>query len=112
MYYRSILLLLLLAALLYSCGKTETESQPITKGNTIPVRVMALQQGNFSTTIAASGTFSTNDETLLSFKVGGIVSSILVEEGDAVKKGQILATLDLTEIQSGLHQYKFAYQQA
>lgn len=112
MHYRSIPLILLLAILLHACGKSEPETKPITKGEIIPVRVLELQQGNFSTPIAASGTFSTKDETLLSFKVGGIVSRILVEEGDAVKKGQILATLDLTEVQSGLNQSKLAFQKA
>lgn len=112
MHYRTISLLLSLAILLYSCGKAEPETKPVTKGEIIPVRVLELKQGSFSTPIAASGTFSTKDETLLSFKVGGIVSSIRVEEGDAVKKGQILATLDLTEVQSGLNQSKLAYQKA
>ena len=34
----------------------------------------------------------------LSFKTGGLIQRISVEEGDEVKAGQVLATLDLEEI--------------
>lgn len=112
MRYLPYPLILLLAAALFACGKAEPESSLVTKGEVIPVKVLDLQQANFSTHVTASGTFSTKDETLLSFKVGGIVSQVLVQEGDPVKKGQILATLDLTEIQAGLNQAKFAFEKA
>ncbi len=104
--------LYLLAALLFACSKSEHAAPPVRKGETIPVKVMSLTQRSFSPAISASGNFSTNDETLLSFKVGGIVSSILVQEGDAVTKGQVLATLDLTEVQAGLNQAKLAYEKS
>ncbi|GAB3225838.1 efflux RND transporter periplasmic adaptor subunit [Algoriphagus aestuariicola] len=102
--------LLSVAVLAFACGKVETAKQVVTRGETIPVKVIPLSQGTFSSSIAASGTFSTNDETTLSFKVGGIVSQIQVQEGDAVKKGQVIATLDLTEVQAGLNQAKLAYE--
>ncbi|GAA0879593.1 efflux RND transporter periplasmic adaptor subunit [Algoriphagus jejuensis] len=104
--------LFLLAALFFACSKTETTTQLVSKGDRIPVKVVELKQGSFSSSIPASGSFSTNDETLLSFKVGGIVSQILVQEGDEVKKGQLLASLDLTEIQAGLNQSKLAFEKA
>lgn len=112
MRYTTLLSIVSLSVLIFACGKTEPEAQSIIKGEIIPVKVMELKQASFSSPIAASGTFSTKDETLLSFKVGGIVSKLLVQEGDAVKKGQILATLDLTEIQAGLNQSKLAYEKA
>ncbi len=102
----------LLLGLLFACGKSETTPQTSVKGAPIPVKVVDLKQGSFSSTISASGNFSTKDETLLSFKVGGIVSKIHVQEGDPVKKGQILATLDLTEVQAGLNQSKLAFEKA
>lgn len=101
-----------LVALLFACGKTAETTQPIRRGDAIAVKVIDLKRENFSSQITASGSFSTNDETLLSFKVGGIVSKISVQEGDPIKKGQILATLDLTEVQAGLSQSKLAYEKA
>ena len=105
-------LLLLVAGIAFACGKVETETSLPKKGNAIPVRVISIQQGSFSSEIQASGTFTTKDETLLSFKVGGIVSKVLVNEGDPIKAGQLLATLDLTEIQAGLNQAKLGYEKA
>lgn len=112
MRYTTLLSILILPVILFACGKAETETKPITKGESIPVTVIELKQASFSTPITASGTFSTNDETILSFKVGGIISNLYVQEGDPVKKGQVLATLDLTEIQAGLNQSKLAYEKA
>jgi RND family efflux transporter MFP subunit len=44
------------------------------------------------------------DEARLSFKVGGLIESIKVEEGQAVKAGQLLAVLKQTEIDASLEQ--------
>lgn len=50
-----------------------------------------------------SGTIeSTNSE--LSFQVGGRVVQVLVDEGQAVKKGQVLAVLDASEYEAGAEQ--------
>ena len=112
MNHFSKVFLLLVTGLSVACGKTETESSLPQNGAAIPVEVISLKQGSFSSEITASGSFTTKDETLLSFKIGGVISKILVNEGDAVKAGQVLATLDLTEIQAGLTQAKLAYEKA
>ena len=77
----------LFAGLLYSCSEAETKSLIPPKGEVIPVKVQALQKGSFSTPITTSGNFTTKNETTLSFKVGGIVSKVYVQEGEQVKKG-------------------------
>jgi RND family efflux transporter MFP subunit len=46
----------------------------------------------------------TKDEIRLSFKVGGVVRRIHVQEGDVVKKGQRLAEIELTEVGSQVEQ--------
>ena len=48
--------------------------------------------------IRNSGRISHKNEMRLSFKTGGLIEQISVEEGDEVRAGQILATLDLEEI--------------
>ena len=78
----------------------------------ISVRIMQLTKETASKTVTASGHFTTEDETYLSFKTGGVVKGIFVKEGDPVSKGQLLATLDMTEIEASVSQAKAAYDKA
>ncbi|WP_261807926.1 biotin/lipoyl-binding protein [Paenibacillus sp. N3.4] len=48
------------------------------------------------------------NEVSASFKVGGRVTEVLVKEGDVVKKGQVLARLQSTEIEAKVEQAKAA----
>lgn len=105
-----VVILAFLSLVLFSCGtqeKNETIDEDI-----IPVKVIDLEKENVSKTIAASGQFTTDDETYLSFKTGGVINRIFVKEGEAVKKGQLLASLDLKEIDAMVQQANAGYQKA
>jgi RND family efflux transporter MFP subunit len=78
----------------------------------IPVKTIPLKQYNAVTTINVSGQFTTDDEVMLSFKTTGIINKIYVKEGDAIQKGQLLATLNLTEIDASLEQARLAFEKA
>ncbi len=104
---------LLLPAILF-LGACKQE-QPVAKKNVddvIPVKVMALQAHNGQANIAVSGQFTTDDEVNLSFKTGGVIDRILVKEGDAVRKGQLLAVLKLAEIDAQVQQATIAFEKA
>lgn len=103
--------LLLFVPLLFSCH-SEAPATRTLGADTIPVQVIALRQQNGNTSSSVSGQFTTDDEVLLSFKTGGIISRILVKEGDAVRKGQLLATLNLTEINTQVQQAQLALDKA
>ena len=62
--------------------------------------------------IQTSGLFTTDDETYLAFKTGGIIEKIYVKEGDAIRKGQLLATLNLTEIEAQVAQARLSFEKA
>jgi len=74
--------------------------------------VMALQQPGETQTIEASGQFTTDDDVMLSFKIGGIIDRIYVKEGDAVRTGQLLASLKLTEIDAQVQQATLGFEKA
>jgi len=97
---------------LSACGNHKTDTASIGNQDTVPVKVMLLKVEDASHAIAASGQFTTNDETFLSFKNGGIINRILVKEGDAVHQGQLLATVNQTEISAQVQQVNLAYQKA
>lgn len=87
------------AFFLQACTESKGKSNAIPKGTEpVPVKVIALSQSSSSSVINTSGQLTTDDETLLGFKTGGVISAVYVKEGEQVKKGQLLAKLDLTEI--------------
>jgi len=63
-----------------------------------PVNVAVASSGPPLAVIEANGLVGSRDEMRLSFKTGGIVRQIAVQEGEAVRKGALLAELELTEI--------------
>ena len=105
--------ILILVALGFSaCNNHKTETSPIGNQDTIPVKIMALKIEDANHAISSSGQFTTNDETFLSFKNGGIINKIYVKEGDAVSKGQLLASVNQTEISAQVQQVNLSYQKA
>src|SRR5262245_11963011 len=60
----------------------------------IAVRLAPVAAGPVDRPIRGTGTVRFKSEADLSFKVGGVVSAVLVEEGAKVRKGQVLARLD------------------
>jgi len=98
--------------LLSGCGKEKELSTLPRSVEAIPVKAIFLSQAEVSASVHSSGQFTTDDETMLSFKTGGIVDRIYVKEGDKIRKGQLLATLDLTEISSQVNQTQIAFEKA
>jgi len=98
----SLALISLTTLLLAGCGPTTQETAP----KPTPVRVQPATTGPAMPAIATNGIVATKDEMRLSFKVGGVIKSIRVQEGDEVKKGQTLAEIELTEVNAQVEQVK------
>jgi RND family efflux transporter MFP subunit len=75
---------------------------PIEEVATIPVRVAAPHLTAAEPPIVLTGTLGAKEETPLGFKIGGVVASVAVDEGDRVRAGQLLAALSLTEIDASV----------
>ena len=73
-----------------------------------PVRVAPVTTAALGDSVHAVGLLTPKDEARLSFKVGGIVESVRVEEGAQVKAGQLLAVLKQAEIEAGVEQSRQA----
>jgi len=110
---RNILLLIASSTvLLQACGAHSSENKPLVTEESIPVKLLPIAGDTSVHVINASGLFSTEDEARLSFKIGGIIESIAVKEGDKVKKGQLLATLKSTEIAAQVQQVNLSLEKA
>ena len=101
---KTITISLLSVLLTASCKEEKKEVKPFETADVIAVKTASVGSLAFASNISASGLVTTENETTYSFKIGGVVSGIFVEEGQFFRKGQLLATLDETEIRSGLSQ--------
>lgn len=109
----SLLTVLATAWLLQACTQGEGKTKPIKVSNDqIPVKVMTLKKQDVHATIQTSGLFTTDDETQLAFKTTGVIEKVFVKEGDVIRKGQLLATLNLTEINTQVAQAELALEKA
>lgn len=103
---------LVLSFLIASCGSKEKTTNEIPKMEVIPVKLEPIHAMNSSEEIHVSGQFTTDDETYLSFLSGGIIQKLYVKEGDKVRKGQLLATLDLTLVKATVSQAKLGLEKS
>ncbi|RYZ55304.1 MAG: efflux RND transporter periplasmic adaptor subunit, partial [Sphingobacteriales bacterium] len=90
----------------------KTEAAGVVKSEVIPVKIV-VPESNFSgASLNVAGKFTTDDEVFLSFKTGGIIQRIFVKEGEAVTAGQVLATLNMTEINAQEKLASIGYEKA
>jgi multidrug efflux pump subunit AcrA (membrane-fusion protein) len=105
----AIVSLAAVAALAASCtrGQTQNAGAPLRA-----VAIAAPQERKLDGALHAVGLLTPKDETRMSFKVGGVIESIKVEEGQIIKAGQILAVLKQTEIGASVEQARQATEKA
>jgi RND family efflux transporter MFP subunit len=90
---------LLGCALLVFCGCNRTSQQ--SAGSVNPIApVVSASRGALSNTLTVAGEFLPYQEVELHAKVAGYIRHINVDIGDKVKEGQVLATLDVPELQA------------
>jgi RND family efflux transporter MFP subunit len=89
-----------LVVLLAACS----QGTPAAPEAATPVRVETARPGPGAPPITTNGVVASKDEMRLSFKVGGVIRTLDVQEGEAVERGQRLAEIELTEVNAGVEQ--------
>src|SRR5438270_212093 len=79
---------------------------------TTTAQTATVGKGNLVATVASSGLVASASQVSLSFGSSGTVKQIYVKLGDVVKKDQVLAELDATDLQFALANAQFALNQA
>ncbi|MFN0292491.1 efflux RND transporter periplasmic adaptor subunit [Pedobacter helvus] len=108
----TLIILYAIFSLLFACKSGDQKEKAIIQQDTIPVKIVSLVEEDADMEIITSGYFTTNDETMLSFKNGGVINRIYVKEGDQIAKGQLLASVNPTEIGSQVAQVQLSLQKA
>ncbi|MBD3179810.1 MAG: biotin/lipoyl-binding protein, partial [Candidatus Latescibacteria bacterium] len=76
------------------CGGGNNKQGGDKKKSSIPVEISLVSSGDISTYFTGTATIEAEEETEVVAKVHGVVEELKVEEGDFVRKGDILARLD------------------
>ncbi len=92
-------LILLPTLFLAACGSSEPAAVPEAPPRNIHIALP--ESGPATPPVESNGVVAYRDETRLSFMVPGIIRELDVREGDTVKAGQPLATLELTQVDAG-----------
>lgn len=103
-YSFRFLIIVIAAFAVARCNEKSQANTVQTDESAIAVKLRSVTDTSYAPVLRYSGTIASNAEATLSFKTGGIISRIYVKEGDHVVKGQLLATLDLTEINAQVQQ--------
>ena len=105
MMKRTCLLLPSIGLLLAGCGSPQTEQTIHSVLLTRPIQADAGQTLCFSGIVREAGDIS------LGFKTAGQISRIAVNEGDFVRQGQLIATLDDADYKLGVEALQVQYDQ-
>lgn len=97
---------------LFSACDNSSQQKLGSRQDTIPVSVQSIEKADSNHAIESSGLFTTDDETVLSFKTGGTIEQLHVKEGDRIKKGQLLAQINPIELLAGYEQAKLSNEKA
>lgn len=111
MFLRNTLGLLVVFSISLTNAHAEPSSSP-QKSTSFLVEAVQVNYLKHGKRIDASGRLANKSEQKLSFKTSGPVDSIMVEEGDRVKKGQLLAQLNQEEIDAQVAQSQSVYDEA
>jgi len=94
-----IVSLLILAT---SCRQADQKETSVSSA--IKVRTQPVEYREYKVAVRATGLLTTATEMKLSFKTGGLISQLHVREGTSVKRGKVLAELDLSEVRAQVNQ--------
>jgi len=97
--------------LLLSGCKSAPEKQ-LTENKALQVELWKVELKEYKLPVRAAGILSTTTEMKLGFKTGGIIQEVNVKEGAMVKRGNVLAALDLCEIEAQVNQARIGLEKA
>ncbi|MDG2947951.1 efflux RND transporter periplasmic adaptor subunit [Bisgaard Taxon 10/6] len=99
---KKVLFVGLLSFLLIACQDQNAES---TESSLMKVNVVQVQPAALMQTLRLSGSITAKEDVAVGTALLGLqIQTVNVEVGDTVKKGQILATLEASNVQSQLRQ--------
>lgn len=109
---KKLFYLMLIPAFLISCKNEEVKTKKTNVEKTIKVRALDIKSSRADKKLSYSGLVEAYKTIPLSFQSTGIVKEVLVDEGDMVKKNQLLAKTDDYTTRNALKSAEATYNRA
>ena len=94
--------LLVISLGLAACGKPKEAARKSAALSSFVVDVLAIEPRPFRETLFATGSLVAHDAVELQSERSGVVKEISFKEGKQVKEGEVLLTIDDSELQAQL----------
>ena len=104
--------MLIWAVILLLAGCRPASREVVPENKPVQVKLWETEIRDFKLPVRAVGMLTTADQIKLSFKTGGIIRKLYTREGAAVKRGELLAALDLSEIEAQVNQARIGLEKA
>ena len=108
---RKISIFIMISFLAFSCKPTQDEPT-VKHASAVNIKVARIKSDSLSLPVLSPGTLASKTQANLSFITGGIIRRFYVSEGEMVRAGELLASLDMTEIDSRARQAAIAVDKA
>lgn len=109
MKHLRLTLIILAASALGACSHLLPEK---VEQRVVPVNVVSVESGSYESCREYAGTLEEKTSTSISFETSGRVTSVKVRDGQHVKAGQLLATIDNTTARNAYNAAKAALDRA
>jgi len=107
-----VLSIIVSSLILFSCTTEKTSNDQATPSSGVRVKTDKIEATSTSITLNYSGLLEPATTVPLSFQLPGTISRVMVDEGDPVRQGQVLASIDKTSYQSSYNAALALQQQA
>ena len=117
----SALTITLMLPLLASCNKQngEATAEEGAADTSVPIEAVPVSRRSISASYSGTATLEPESEAQVAAKISGVLLKLMVEEGDQVKAGQVLARLDdenprlnLAKAEASLHKLENDYRRS
>ena len=96
---------------LVGCSGGQSAGGRVNTSATTAVRIVLAQQESVRRRVQAVGSLFAQDESTISSQVEGPVARVLVDVGDTITEGQVLVSIDPTELQIAVDTQRAAVRQ-
>ncbi len=107
-----LFVLIFVLATRFNAGKAEAADPHANSIPATPVGVVKVTKANLSSSLTLAAEFRPYQEIQVHAKVAGYVKEMLVDVGDRVSTGQLLATLEIPELRDDMEHAKAATRHA